>query len=161
MNDGSSTAVGVLNDSETSQSTGISASAMTTKFATPQPTFCRGVVVTAAIGDSPASGICARGRGPEASDEDDGDDGDADEDEHRKGRDDPQVERVEQVVVAQDRPGSGVVGSGGQDVDVVEDPERVERPEQQRDQDGRLHQGQRDFGEGRPGGGPVNLAGLK
>ena len=33
MNDGSSTAVGVLKDSETSQSTGISASAMTTKFA--------------------------------------------------------------------------------------------------------------------------------
>ena len=33
MNDGSRIAVGVLNDSETSQSTGISARAMATKFA--------------------------------------------------------------------------------------------------------------------------------
>ena len=40
MNDGSRIAAGVLNDSETIQSTGISASAMTTKFAVPQPNFC-------------------------------------------------------------------------------------------------------------------------
>ena len=60
MNDGSRTAAGVLNDSETSQSTGISARAMTTKFAVPQPNFCR-EVVTAAIAGSPASEVAAGG----------------------------------------------------------------------------------------------------
>ena len=48
-------AAGVLNDSDTIHRIGISASAITTKLATPQPTFCRGVVVTAAMTGSPAS----------------------------------------------------------------------------------------------------------
>src|SRR5580704_13489533 len=102
MKDGSRTAAGVLKDSDTSQSTGISASAMTTVFADPQPTFCR-AVVTAAISGSPRFDICARGRGPEALDEQDGDDRHADEDQDRDRRPDPQVERVEQVVVAEHR----------------------------------------------------------
>ena len=67
MNDGSSTAVGVLKDSETSQSTGISASAMTTKFAVAQPVLWRGVM--AAISGSPLSDVRAGGRGAEALDE--------------------------------------------------------------------------------------------
>src|ERR1700688_1459021 len=100
MKDGSRTAAGVLKDSETSQSTGIRASAMTTKFAEPQPSFCRGVV-TAAIRGSPPSDIRARRRGAEALDEQDGDDRHADEDQNRDRRPDAQVERVEQVVVAE------------------------------------------------------------
>src|ERR1700733_4017033 len=154
MKDGSRIAAGVLKDSDTSQSTGISASAMTTKFADPQPTFCWGVV-TAAISGSPSSYVRARGRGTEALDKQEGDDRHADEDQDRDRRPDPQVERVEQVVVAQDRDRPGVVGALGQDEDVVEDPERVQRPEQQREQDGRLHQRQRDLGEALPGAPPA------
>src|SRR5277367_5951028 len=130
MKDGSRIAVGVLNDSDTSQSTGISASAMATKFAVPQPNFCRGVVVTAAMTGSPVSEVAARGRGTEAPDEQEGDDRHADEDQDGDRRPDTQVQRVEQVVVAQDRDRAGVISPGGQDVDVVEDPERVQRPEQ-------------------------------
>src|SRR5580692_3136645 len=110
MNDGSRIAAGVLKDSETIQSTGISASAMTTKFADPQPNFCRGVVVTAAISGSPRFDVRAGGRGAEALDEQDRDDRHADEDEDRDRRPDPQVERVEQVVVAEDRDRPGVIG---------------------------------------------------
>src|SRR5713226_173429 len=73
--DGSRTAVGVLKDSETSQSTGIRASAMATKFAVPQPVLCRGVM--AAISVSPLSDVGTRGRGAEALDEQDRDDRDA------------------------------------------------------------------------------------
>src|SRR5579859_4733519 len=116
MKDGSRIAAGVLKDSETIQSTGMSASAMTTKFADPQPTFCRGVV-TAAISGSPRSRVRARGRGPEALDEQEGDDRHADEDQDRDRRTDSQVERVKQVVVAQDRHRPGVVGALGQDED--------------------------------------------
>src|ERR1700738_3089920 len=129
MNDGSRTAVGVLNDSETSQSTGIIASAMTTKFAVPQLTFCRGVVVTAAISESPLSEVCARRRGAEALDEHERDDRDADEDQDRDRGPDTQVQRGEQVVVAEDRHRPGAVVPGGQDEDVVENPERVQHPE--------------------------------
>src|SRR5580700_3497572 len=116
MKDGSRTAAGVLKDSETSQSTGKSASAMTRRFTDPQPTFCRGVV-TAAISGSPHFDICAWGRGAEALDVHDGDDRHADEDQDRDRRPDPQVERVEQVVVAEDRDRPGVVGPPGQDED--------------------------------------------
>src|SRR6266702_4064170 len=133
--DGSRTAVGVLKDSETSQSTGISASAITTKLAVAQPVLWRGVM--AAISGSPLSDVRARGRGAEALDEQEGDDRDADEDQDRDCRPDAQVQRVEQVVVAEDRDRSGAVGAHGEDVDVVEDPERVQCPEQQGDQDRR------------------------
>src|ERR1035441_8334612 len=146
MKDGSRIAVGVLKDSETIQSTGIRASATTTKFAVPQLTFWRGVVVTAAISESPLCDVRAGGRSAETLDEQERDDGHADEDEDGDRRPDAQVQRVEQVVVAEDRYRPGAVGAGGQDVDAVEDPERVQRPEQQRDQDGRLHQRQRDLG---------------
>src|SRR3984957_5662243 len=103
MKDGSRIAAGVLKDSETIQSTGISASAMTTKFADPQPTFCRGVVTAVAISGSPSSHVRARGRGTEALDKQDCDDRHTDEDQDRDRRPDAQVESVEQVVVAQDR----------------------------------------------------------
>src|SRR5580704_19269284 len=127
MNDGSRTAVGVLKDSESSQSTGISARAMTTKFAVSQPVRCRGVI--AAISRSPLSQGRAGGRGAEALDEDDRDDRHADEDEDRDRRPDAQVQRVEQVVVAEYRHRGGAVVAAGQDVDVVEDAEGVQRPE--------------------------------
>src|SRR5579872_70821 len=65
--DGSRTAAGVLKDSETSQSTGISASAMTTKFAVAHPVLWRGVM--AAISGSPLPDVRAGGRGAEALDE--------------------------------------------------------------------------------------------
>src|SRR5690242_8429324 len=158
MNDGSSTAVGVLKDSETSQSTGISASAMTTKFAVAQPVRWRGVI--AAISGSPLSDVRAGGRGAEALDEQERDDRDADEDQDRDRRPDAQVQRVEQVVVAEDRDRPGAVGAQGQDVDVVENPERVQGPEQQGDQDRRLHQRQRDLREALPARGAVHLRGL-
>src|SRR5487761_1700953 len=127
MKEGSRTAVGVLKDSETSQSTGISASAMTTKFAVVQPAFCRGVVVTAAISGSSPFDVRARGRGAEALDEHHGDDRHADEDQDRDRRSDPQVQRVEQVVPGEDRDRPGAVAALGQDEDVVEYPERVQR----------------------------------
>src|SRR5580704_5638741 len=112
MKDGSRTATGVLKDSETSQSTGISASAITMTLAVPQAVFCRGVVTTAAISGSPLPDVGAGGRGAEAPDEQEGDDRHADEDEDRDRRADPQVQRVEQVVVVEDRDRPGVVGSG-------------------------------------------------
>src|ERR1700688_2733967 len=100
MNEGSRTAVGVFKDSETSQSTGISACAMTTRFAVSQPARRWGVIT--AISGSPLSEIRAGGRGAEALDEDDRDDRHADEDQDRDRRPDAQVQRVEQVVVAED-----------------------------------------------------------
>src|ERR1700730_12534996 len=121
-NEGSRTAVGVLKASETSQRTGISASAITTKLVVVQPTLCRGVM--AAITGSPLSDVCARGRGAEALDEQDGDDRHADEDQDRDRGPDPQVERVEQVVVAEDLDRRGAAAALGQDEDVVEDRER-------------------------------------
>src|SRR5258708_12612914 len=60
--EGSRTAVGVLKASETSQSTGIRASPMTTKFVVPQLTLWRGVVT--AISESPLSHLPPRGPGP-------------------------------------------------------------------------------------------------
>src|SRR6516165_9297997 len=138
MKDGSRTAAGVLNDSETIHSTGISASATTTTFAVPQPIFCRGVVVTAAMAGLPPSRVRAGGGGAEALDEHGGDDDDADKDQDRDRGPDPQVQRLEQVVPGEDRHRFRAVVALGQDEDVVEYPERVQRPEQQRDQDGRL-----------------------
>src|SRR5258708_33870802 len=70
--EGSRTAVGVLKDSETSQSTGIRASAMTTKFAVPQLTLWRGVVT--AISGPPLSHVRAGASGAEALDEPDRED---------------------------------------------------------------------------------------
>src|ERR1035441_7698554 len=109
MKEGSRTAVFVLKDSETIQSTGISASAMTTTFTAPQPVFCRGVVATAAISGSPLSYVRARRRGAEEFDEHEGDDHHADEDQDRDRRSDAQVQRVEQVVPAEDRDRFGIV----------------------------------------------------
>src|SRR5579875_2544600 len=113
MNDGSRIAAGVLNDSDASQSTGISASAMTTKFAVVQPTFCRAVVLTAAISVSPLIDVGAGGCGAEQPDEHEGDDRHADEDQDRNRRSDPQVERVEQVVVPEHRHRARVVSAVG------------------------------------------------
>src|SRR5437899_7218833 len=129
MKEGSRTAAGVLKDSETIQSTGISASATTTTLAVPQPTFWRGVVVTAAMTGSPLFDVRTGGRGAEALDEHGGDDHHADEDQDRDGGPDPQVQRLEQVVPAEDRDRSCAVVALCQDEDVVENPERVERPE--------------------------------
>src|SRR5260370_12967203 len=147
--EGSRTGVGVLKASETSQSTGIRASAMTTKFVVPQLTLWRGVVT--AISESPLSDVRAGGRGAEALDEHDRDDRHADEDEDRDRRADPQFQRAEHVVVHTDRDRPGVISPGGQDEDVVEDPERVQRPEQQRDLDRGLHQRHPDPPEAPPG----------
>src|SRR5712691_13392072 len=108
MNDGSRTAAGVLNDSDTIHSTGIRARAITTKFAVPHPAFWRGVVMTA-ISVSPLCDVRAGGGGAEALDEDHRDDRDADEDQDRDRRSDPQVQGVEQVVVAEDRDRAGAV----------------------------------------------------
>src|ERR1017187_6340410 len=65
--DGSRTAAGVLKDSETSQSTGISASAITTRFVVAHPALWRGVI--AAISGLPLPDVRAGGRGAEALDE--------------------------------------------------------------------------------------------
>src|ERR1700749_3064331 len=107
MKEGPRTAGGVLKDSETSQSTGISASAMTTKFAVAQPVLWRGVM--AAISGSPLSDVCAGGRGAEALYEQEGDDRDTDEDQDGDRRPDAQVQCVEQVVVAEDRDRPGAI----------------------------------------------------
>src|ERR1700738_4480185 len=106
-------AAGVLKDSEASQSTGISASTITTVFAVPQPTFCRGVVrvVVTAISGLPLPDVRAWRSGAEAFDESECDDRHADEDENRDRGPDPQVQRVEQVVVGGDRDRPGAVGS--------------------------------------------------
>src|SRR5260370_30548653 len=86
-NEGWRAGVGVLKASETSQRTGISASAITTKLVVVQPTLCRGVM--AAISGSPLSDVCARRRGAEAPDEQDRDDRHADEDQDRDRGPDP------------------------------------------------------------------------
>src|ERR1039457_1287958 len=96
-------AVGVLKDSETIQSTGISASATTTTLMVPQLTFWRGVVVTAAITRSPLSDVGTWGRRTEALDEHGRDDHHADEDQDGDRGSDAQVQRVEQVVTAKNR----------------------------------------------------------
>src|SRR5436305_3479918 len=101
---GSVIAAGVLNDRDTIQSTGMSASRIATVLAVPQPTLCRAVV--AAISGSPrlrtlraracalvvssrrssACYIRSGSGGAEALDEDERDDRDADQDQHRHGR---------------------------------------------------------------------------
>src|SRR6516225_4190658 len=105
---------------------------------------------------SPSSCRRAGYRRAEEPDEDEGDDRDGDEDQDGDRRPDAEVQRPEQVVVPQDRYRVGAVAAAGQDVDVVEDPERVQRPEQQRDQDGRFHQRQRHPVETLPGSGAVH-----
>src|ERR1700759_3800501 len=97
QNDGPVTAAGVLNDSETSHSPGITAMRTPSRLAAIQPARWRGV--RAAIRPSPRSVVGAGGGGAEPEDEDCRDDRHADEDEDRDGRPDAQVERVEQVVV--------------------------------------------------------------
>src|SRR5436305_15337692 len=97
---GSVIAAGVLNDRDTIQSTGMSASRIATVLAVPQPALCRAVV--AAISGSPrlhmlrasacALAVCSRrssacyvrsgSGGTEALDEEHCDDRDADQDQH-------------------------------------------------------------------------------
>src|SRR5581483_1119428 len=132
MNVGSVMLDGSLKDNDTIHSTGISASTIATVLASPQPAFCLAVVAIFATSPSRRR---ARYRRAEALDEQEGDDRDADEDENRDRRPDAQVQRGEQVVVAEDGHRARAMATRGQDEDVVEHPERVERPEQQRDQD--------------------------
>src|SRR6266699_3367799 len=115
MKEGSRTAAGVLKDSETIQSTGISASATTTTFAVPQPAFWRGVVVTAAMTGSPLFDVRAGGRGAEALDEYGGDDHHTDEDQDGDRGPDPQDRRFHQRHrdPYEALPGGGAVHLGG------------------------------------------------
>ena len=73
----------------------------------------------------------------------------------------PRLTRLISDVVAEDRHRLGVVRAARlDDVDRVEDPERVERAEQQRDEDRRLHQRQRDPEEALHRAGAVDLGRL-
>src|SRR6516165_10890076 len=96
-----------------------------------------------------------RGRA-EHLDEDQRDNPHATEDQHADRRTQPHVETLEKVVVAQDRHRPGVVVARGQHVDVVEDPECVQRPEQQRHHDRRLDDRQHDPGEPPPRASPAS-----
>ena len=97
------------------------------------------------------------GAGAEALDEHERDDAHEHEQQHRNRRPQTEVEAGEQGVVVEHRDRLGAVGALVEDVDRVEDPERVERAEQQRDEDRRLHQRQRDPREPLPGAGAVHL----
>src|SRR5262245_19831945 len=134
---GSVIAAGVLNDRDTIQSTGMSASAITTKSVAPQPIRCRAVVAAISVPppflcEVPSSlpEIRSGSGGAEALDEDGRDDRDADQDQDRHRRPDPEVEPGEQVVVVEDRHRVGAVRTAGEDEDVVDYPERVQRSEQ-------------------------------
>ena len=82
-----------------------------------------------------------------ALDEEDGDQDHADEDQDRDGRAEPEVHPVDEDVVARIDALGAESAARLNDEDVVEYSERVERPEQQRDEDRRLHQRQRDAEE--------------
>src|SRR3954447_3003333 len=92
----SATVAGDLNDSITIHSTGNSAKTRTAKSVTPHPRI-RFVSVRRISSPLPWP---ARAQ---ALDEDERDDHHADEDQHRDRRPQPEVEPVEQLVVAQDR----------------------------------------------------------
>jgi hypothetical protein len=92
------------------------------------------VAVVALISRSPARS------GAEAFDEHRRDDRHHQEQQDRNRGAKSQVEPVEQRVVVQHRDRLGPVRALVEDVNRVEDPEGIERAEQQRDQDRRLHQ---------------------
>src|SRR5918999_3741020 len=148
-----------LNDRLTIHSTGTSAYSSTNVLATAHLLFAAPVVATAM--SAPPLGVRARRGGAEQLDEDEGDQRDGDEDEHADRRPDAEVERPEQVVVTQHRDRSGAVRATGEDVDVVEDAERVERAEEQRHEDRGLHHRQDDLREPLPRPGAVHLGRLE
>ena len=82
------------------------------------------------------------------------------EDQHRDRRAQAEVEPRDQLVVAEDRHRLGAVGAARLDEHRVEHAEGVERAEQHRHQDRRLHQRQRDPPEALPRAGAVDLRGL-
>src|SRR6476620_7511342 len=134
----SATVAGVLSDSEMIHRTGNRPNTRTTTSAATHRPILRSM-------SAPLPGRLQA----EALDEEHGDDRHADEDQHGYRRAQPEVQLVEQLVVAQDgdRLDIPVLTRVGQDVDRVEDPERVERAEQQRDEDGNLHERDRDLPE--------------
>src|SRR5215218_5238839 len=143
---------GFLSDSDAIQTTGIRAYSRTTRM--PMPQSPRSLLVWVTSGLPSLLG----GAGPERLHEEDGDQDHADEDQDRDRRAEPDVDPVDQDVVAEDRHALGVESASRlDDVDVVEDPERVERPEQERDQDRRLHQRDGDPEEALGRGGAVDL----
>ena len=97
-----------------------------------------------------------RARAQEAG-EDERDQDHADEDQDRDGRAEPEVEPVDELLVAEDRHRLGVVGAAGHDEHGVVDAERVERPEQQRHHQRRPDQRQRDLPEALPRARAVHL----
>ena len=82
------------------------------------------------------------------------------EDQHRYRGPEAQVHTVDEDVVAEDRHGLGVLRAAGLDEHGVEDPERVERAEQQCYEDRRLHQRHRDPEEALHGARTVHLGRL-
>ena len=75
-------------------------------------------------------------------------------------RSEPEVEPVDELLVAEDRHRVGVVGAAGDDERGVVDPERVERAEQHRDHQRGPDQRQRDLDEALPRARAVHLRGL-
>src|SRR3954467_2464066 len=147
----SATVAGVFSDSEMIQRTGNSAKTRTmASAATHRPTL-RSM-------SAPLPGRLQA----EALDEHHGYERHADEDQHGYRRAQAEVQLVEQLVVAQDRDRLDVpvLTRVGQDVDRVEDPESVERAEEQRDEDRDLHQRDRDLPEPLPGARSVHARGL-
>src|SRR5262249_44267631 len=119
---GSVVAVGVLNDRDTIQSTGMSASAITTRSAPPQPIRCRTVLAAISVPppflcEVPSSlpDVRSGSGGAEALDEDGRDDRDADQDQDRHRRPDPEVEPGEKGFVVEDRHREGAGRTAGAD----------------------------------------------
>ena len=94
---------------------------------------------------------------PKTPDEEERDQSDEQEQQHRDRRAEPEIEPIKQRRVVEHRDRLRSLGALVEDVDHVEDPELVERAEQQRDEDRRLHQRQRDADETLPGAGAVDL----
>src|SRR5215218_9640100 len=147
----STISLGGFSEIEISHSTGISANAKTSTIAMLQRLYSRVPCLISA--PRPAF----LGLDAEALDEDEGDHQDKEEDQHRDRRAEPEVKPVDQLVEAEDRDRFGVLGAAGHDEDRVEDPERLEGSEEDRDEDRRLHQRQGDLDEALPGGGAVDL----
>ena len=145
---------GSLNDSDTIQSTGMSASRITTMLAVPHPTFCLvggGHQLLRSVPGAAAPNPLMNRNAMIATQM---------KISTEMAEPMPEVQGGEQVVVAEDRHRAGVVATAGQDEDVVEDPERVQRAEEQRDQDRRLHERQGDAHEPLPRGRAVDLGRL-
>src|SRR5438067_9004272 len=141
---------GSLKDSATIHHSGKRTQRMMTTSAMPQ------AVLSLRVTTSAMSHLRSRYGGAEEFDVEEGDETHRDEDQHRDRGSQAQVEIGEQVVVGEDRDRPRLVLPLGQYVDVVEYPEGVQGPEQQRHQDGGLHQRQDYLGEALPGGGAVH-----